>query len=508
MVESELDRFCGFAERFLTSENGRSLVVEDWQREILEDYFAGTRELVVLVSKKNGKTSLFAGLALWHVLTEPFADVAVLAASREQAGKLLQQLTGYIKRNASLRSRLKVTQRVVNCPATTGKVAVLAADSDTLDGWGGTLALVDELGRHRSAENFGLLRDGLGPRSGRLVAFSTAGDDEDSALGQLRSAAHAMPGFERAPDNPKHKRVRRDGFAFHEWSLDSPEEADRLELVKLANPASWIDEAELRARRDSPSMARWQWERFTCGLWVAGAESAISPDAWSACAAPGTEIPAGTGGVLVGVDLGWKHDFSAFVPIAGVDGDVHVHPPTILKPAGDGTALDSEDVFAVARQMAERWPQATFILDPEAGGEQLAQRIERELNARVAVHSQKSAPMCTAAMRLSEAINAKKIRHPDDEELNRHVLAAGAQIVGAEWKFKKPGSRKRKIDALVALSMAVSVLVGGGAAPRKLKGGFFGGQYMGPESPEEVKEIMAERKPPKKGGSGKGAAFL
>jgi phage terminase large subunit-like protein len=41
---------------------------------------------------------------------------------------------------------------------------VLASDSDTLDGGGGTLALVDEFARHKSEENFGLLRDGLGSR--------------------------------------------------------------------------------------------------------------------------------------------------------------------------------------------------------------------------------------------------------------------------------------------------------------------------------------------------------
>ena len=89
-VRDELDRFCAFAERFLTDERGRPLVIEGFQREVLTDYFAGTRELVVILSKKNGKTSLFAGLALWHLVTAPFADVAILAASRDQAGKLIR----------------------------------------------------------------------------------------------------------------------------------------------------------------------------------------------------------------------------------------------------------------------------------------------------------------------------------------------------------------------------------------------------------------------------------
>ena len=104
-TDGELERFCGFARRFLTDEQGRPLVVEPFQRQILADYFDGARETIVLLSKKNGKTSLFAGLAIWHTVTTEFADTAILAASRDQAGKLLQQLIGYIKRSAELRER-------------------------------------------------------------------------------------------------------------------------------------------------------------------------------------------------------------------------------------------------------------------------------------------------------------------------------------------------------------------------------------------------------------------
>jgi hypothetical protein len=53
-----LDRFGGFSERFLTDESGRPLMIEAFQRQVLADYFDGARETVVLLSKKNGKTSL------------------------------------------------------------------------------------------------------------------------------------------------------------------------------------------------------------------------------------------------------------------------------------------------------------------------------------------------------------------------------------------------------------------------------------------------------------------
>jgi hypothetical protein len=57
-VEADLDRFCGLAERFLTDEAGRPLVIEPFQWQVLADYFDGARETVVLLCKKNGNTSI------------------------------------------------------------------------------------------------------------------------------------------------------------------------------------------------------------------------------------------------------------------------------------------------------------------------------------------------------------------------------------------------------------------------------------------------------------------
>jgi hypothetical protein len=44
---SELESFCSFCERVLTTEVGRPFVIERFQREFLADHFDGRRELVV-----------------------------------------------------------------------------------------------------------------------------------------------------------------------------------------------------------------------------------------------------------------------------------------------------------------------------------------------------------------------------------------------------------------------------------------------------------------------------
>jgi phage terminase large subunit-like protein len=313
MGQAELDRFCRFCERFLTDEHGRPFRIEAFQRRILSDFFDGCRETVVILGKKSGKSSLVGAVALFHVLTRSDAECVIVASSRDQAGIILKQVQGFIRRSEALRGRLKVVQREVRHEPTGGRIRVLASDVDTLDGVIPSLALVDELARTKTEEAYGLLRDSLGPRNGQLVAISTAGDDLESPLGRLRTKAHSMPGFTR---DDAYKHVRANGFAWHEWSLDEGQDFRDLELLKACNPAPWIDEAELRARRDSPSTQPWQLARFTAGLWVSGSEeSAISHKEWEACADPDAAIPDGAEGVVIGIDLGWKWDTTAFTPL-------------------------------------------------------------------------------------------------------------------------------------------------------------------------------------------------
>ncbi|MDX6436765.1 MAG: hypothetical protein QOK34_1599 [Gaiellaceae bacterium] len=471
-VVSDLDAFGRFCERALTVEDGRPFVLEGFQRTFLADYFDGARELVVIAPKKQGKSSILAALSLWHLLVVGFAEVVVAAASRDQAGILLRQVIGFIRRSPALQARLVVKQREIVNETPGGRIRILASDSDTVDGQLCTLAIVDELHRHRSAELYGLLRDGLGPRGGQLVTISTAGDDEMSPLGLLRTKAHAMSGLKRTG---AHRYVRDEFFAFHEWALDVDQDVDDLDLVLTANPASWIDRDELRRRRTA-SMTPWQWRRFTCGIWVAGENSAISDREWRACAHPGVHIPAGASGVVVGIDLGWKHDCTALVPVWRPEGDevVRVGRPVILTPPGDGMSIAVADVFDALEEMADRWPDATFVLDPAADGEHLAQRLEAELtNVRVATHSQKHPPMCLAASRLSEAISGRRIAHPDDPELNSHVLAAAARSVGEQWRFAKQRGRQTPIDAVIALAMAHSTLLGESQKPKRSKAVLF-----------------------------------
>jgi hypothetical protein len=91
-------------------------------------------------------------------------------------------------------------------------------------------------------------------------------------------------------------------------------------------------------------------------------------------------------------------------------------PLTTTSPAA---ASDYQDIWGVIEDLSERYQHPTFVIDPEAGGEQLAQQIDAELDATVIEHSQKPLPMSLAAQRLSEAISERRIRHRGDPDLTR-----------------------------------------------------------------------------------------
>ena len=508
-MSDELDRFAGFCAGVLTDPNGRPLELYPEQRLMLADFFDGVRETLILLPKKNGKTGLAAALALYHLMTTPFAEAYIAAMSRDQANRVLEALAGYVKRSPELSARIRLKLREAIHDGNSGFVKVLAADTGTSDGTTATLAIVDEQHRAKSSELAALLRDGLGPRGGRMLTISTAGNDEESPLGKLRAAAYALPGMTHVG---AHRYVRSgDSFAFHEWSLDLDADVHDLELAKSANPAPWIDLEELRQRHDSPSLQPWEWGRFTLGLWQKGEFNAIDALEWAACAEPGLAIPEDARGPYIGCDLAYKWDTSALVPVWVVGGGwregtepagrgsrgerlvrrvwvkdetapaAYVGKPTILVPPGDGSSLSVDVIFEACAAMASQWPEATFVADPLAGGEFLAQRLDAELDqARIVTYSQGNNPMSRASQGLAEMVASRRLKHPDDAGLNAHILACGVRQIGEGWRLTKQPGSKAPIDAAVALAMALAAGLAEGATaepPKTPPGGYKAGGW-------------------------------
>ncbi len=130
---------------------------------------------------------------------------------------MLRQARGFIRRSAASQGLMEPRLREIVSTDDDGRIRVMASDEKTADGVIPTLALVDELHRHRSADLYGVFRHGLGPRQGQMVTISTAGDDDESPLGMMRQAAYRLPVFKR---DGAHTYARSpDGsYVMHEWA--------------------------------------------------------------------------------------------------------------------------------------------------------------------------------------------------------------------------------------------------------------------------------------------------
>lgn len=470
---TELDTFEAFCAT-LTLESGQPMRLEAFQRRMLEDFFAGCRELLVLIPKGNAKSTLLAMLALFELMTTPDAEIIIVAAARDQAAVMLRQAQGLVRRQPELAERLSVKQREIVHPHLGGRIRVMASDVDTGDGVIPSLVLLDELHRHRRDELYSTLRASLEKRDGQMVVISTAGDDESSPLGQLRTRAYGLP-IQKRDGAYRYAASPDRSFVLNEWSLDPDQNLDDIDLVKTANPLSTITVQKLRERHDSPSTTRWGWARFSCGAWVRGENSAIDPVEWDALKEFRCQIPAGSP-VWVGWDNAFRGpDTTAIVPLWWKSEEERViGDPTVLEAPAVGM-VDDRDITQAFDRIAERWRIEAIVYDPNAGAAGLAQQIARNTGWRLVEHSQRDGEMARADGRLLEAIRRRQLRHTGNPTLRQHVLnAVPKSVAGEASRFTRPShGPRRPIDSLTALSMAHDVAFAEASQPHEPSAVYF-----------------------------------
>lgn len=430
------------------------MTLEPFQRHMVASMYAGATETLILLPKKNGKSTLLGALALFHLCTTPDSECVIAAASRDQAQIMLRQAQGFIRRSPWLAERLLVKQREIVHRTLGGRVRVLASDVDTADGVIPTLALVDELHRHKSADLYGVFRDGLGPREGKMVTISTAGSAADSPLGVLRRQAHELPTFKR--DGVRNSATSADGaFVMHEWCLAPDDDQSDLKLVAQANPASWQTIAALARRKNSPSMTPWQWARFACGVWTEGDEPWIDPAAWDACGQTGGahDIPDGAR-VYLGVDLGVRHDSTAISVVWPRDDGLYNVGAEIISPAANGGKVELDDVEDRLRDLADRFTVVACAYDPWSF-RRSAELLERE-GMSMFEHPMGAERMHLASANLYRLIDEGLLVHDGNPELRAHVLAGHVKETERGWRLTKDPKSRRPIDALIALAIACS----------------------------------------------------
>lgn len=165
---------------------GVRIELSPWQQFVLGYTFGwrqadGTRLVrtaYVEVPRKNGKTTLAAGLALYLLLAdgEPGAEIYVAATKRDQARLTFEPAKEMVRRSPALKKHANIYTGNVSVLKTNSKLEPLGADTDTMDGLNPHGLIIDELHAHKDRSMWDVLTSATGARRQPLVfVITTAG---------------------------------------------------------------------------------------------------------------------------------------------------------------------------------------------------------------------------------------------------------------------------------------------------------------------------------------------
>ncbi len=457
----------------LILDNGRPWRLEPFQAAFIRDVFAGTPECWLIIPEGNGKTTLVAGLALYHIQHRPGGMVPVAASSRDQTGILYRQAEGFVDRSPTLRGLFKCQPGLRRILYRTNgefldagpQIQVFAADDRTGDGVIPTLGILDELHRHETLRLYRTWRGKVGKRGGQIVAISTAGEpggEFEETRERIRQSATDVERGETF------LRAASEHLVLHEWAVPAKGNVEDLELVKRANPFSGITVADLKVKRTSPTMTLQHWRRMNCNLPTRSEKAAIQEAEWFDVATT-QRIPPGER-IWLGLDFGWKWDTTAAVPLWEGPEFRLLGPARILVPPRNGTMLEPQKVKDALIEIHAANPIHTVVMDMTSAAD-IAAWISDELGVEEIIdRGQGNEAACLDYERFMEGLRTKRLRwSAPNPGLTRHVLNAVTRTLpGGKARFDRKSSAReggdqesRVIDALQAAGMVNSSAVAG-----------------------------------------------
>lgn len=305
----------------------QTITLEDWQCWILCTVFGWKREdgtrrfrtVLILVPRKNAKSTITAGVGLYMLTAdgESGAEVHSAATTRDQA-KIVAE-TAYVMAERSpefcqffgVLPRGRMSTRL-DVPATAGSMGPLSADAGTLDGLNPHAALVDELHAHKTRHVWDVLESAMGARAQPLLwAISTAGASIGGICYEVMSYLHKVL-----------EQVHADETFFGiNYTIDEGDAWDDPASWRKANPNYGVsvhpedmERAAAAARQSPAAINNFLTKRLN--VWVQAESPWMSMSAWHACADPSLTWEDFQEAVTyVAVDVAQSRDIAAVVAI-------------------------------------------------------------------------------------------------------------------------------------------------------------------------------------------------
>lgn len=163
---------------------GKPFILEVWQKALVAATFgivhkiSGLRkykEVLLVVARKNGKSTLAAGIGLYMQLAdgEPGAEIYACATKKDQAKIIWLESKRMVKKSKSLLRRVKPLVGELVADFNDSFFRPLGRDSDSLDGLNVHCALLDEIHAWTDKNLYDVIVDGTTAREEPLIFITT-----------------------------------------------------------------------------------------------------------------------------------------------------------------------------------------------------------------------------------------------------------------------------------------------------------------------------------------------
>jgi len=459
---------------------GQPVKLLDYQREILHGVFdTPTRRAIISMGRQNAKTTLAAYLLLLHLAGPRHQRNGLCVSSaltREQAAILFDQAAKMVRLSPELAATVEVVefQKLLRCPELGTVYRALSADAPTQLGLSPYYACHDELGAVEGpySKLYDVLESGGAAQTDPLsVIISTQARSDSDLLSRLIDDAQTGA-------DPRVKLFL--------WTAAADADPFDEATWKLANPAlgHFLNIEEVRAQAETarrmPSQEA-SFRNLILNQRIDATAQFISASVWL----ENGSMPSPLDGATVhgGLDLSAVADLTSLELVAD-DGSVHTFAwlpeegiaeksrqdkveyeqwakdgLLLLTP---GRTISYEFVARFLREIFDRCDVRAIAFDRWAmkflrPWLEKAGFTEEEL-ARFVEFGQGYQSMSPAIRELETRLLEKKLKHGNHPVLT--MCAANAAVVIDDAGNKKFTKRKStgRIDALVALAMAVGIM--------------------------------------------------
>ena len=322
-------RFFDFLRHSTGEFAGKRFVLSEWQQAYLwvlfgwkkrETGYRRFRTSYLEISRKNGKSTLSAGVALYLLECdgEQGAQVYSAATKRDQAKLVHGEAVRMVRASKALSRRITLRADNMFDLKTNSKFEPLSSDYNSLDGLNIHGAIIDELHAHKTRDLWDVLETATGARrQPMLFAITTAGVSRESICREQHDYTEKV----------LEGSVRDDSYCGVIFTLDEGDDYADESVWQKSNPNLGVSvksddlQRKLKKAQEMPAALN-AFLRLHMNVWTQAEERWINPDKWGMCGGRTPIEELRDEPCYAGLDLSTVNDLTALVLKFPRTGDV------------------------------------------------------------------------------------------------------------------------------------------------------------------------------------------